>query len=130
MKDDHIQKPVEPEDDGEIVLWDDVLVEESDEEAGDTHGERDEDSSEDNEEAIEEGNWWRKEEVQRNMVERHKYERITSQPHERTLRRWRNQEEEHRAHVARMGNIETMFRRWQKAGRRESMQTNYRSLRP
>jgi hypothetical protein len=33
LKDDHsIQKPVEPEDDGEIVLWDDVLVEESDEE--------------------------------------------------------------------------------------------------
>ena len=85
MKDDHIQKPVEPEDDGEIVLWDDVLVEESDEEAGDTHGESDEDSSEDNEKAIEEGNWWRKEAVPRDMVERHKYERIASQPHETNI---------------------------------------------
>jgi len=45
LKDDHIQKPVEPEDDGEIVLWNDVLVEESDEEAEDTHGESDENST-------------------------------------------------------------------------------------
>jgi hypothetical protein len=29
LKEDHTQKPVEPEDDGEIVLWNDVLVEES-----------------------------------------------------------------------------------------------------
>ncbi|KAN0083859.1 hypothetical protein V8E54_002947 [Elaphomyces granulatus] len=29
FKEDHTQKPVEPEDDGEIVLWNDVLVEES-----------------------------------------------------------------------------------------------------
>ena len=29
LKEDHTQKPVEPEDGGEIVLWNDVLVEES-----------------------------------------------------------------------------------------------------
>ncbi len=29
LKGDHTQKPVEPEDDGEIALWNDVLVEES-----------------------------------------------------------------------------------------------------
>jgi hypothetical protein len=34
LKEDHTQKPVEPEDDGEIVLWNDVLVEESEEEGG------------------------------------------------------------------------------------------------
>ena len=130
MKEDHIRKPVEPGDDGEIVLWNDVLVEESDEEAEDTHGESDENSSEDNKEVIEEGNWWRKEAVQEIWWRDTSTREIASQSHERTLRRWRKQEEEHRAHVARMGNIETMFRRWQKAGRRESMQTNYRSLRP
>lgn len=34
LKEDHTQKPVEPEDDGKIVLWNDVLVEESEEEGG------------------------------------------------------------------------------------------------
>ncbi len=29
LKEDHTQKHVEPEDDGEFVLWNDVLVEES-----------------------------------------------------------------------------------------------------
>ena len=29
LKEDHTQKPVEPEDDGEIVLWNDVLVEDA-----------------------------------------------------------------------------------------------------
>ena len=61
------------------------------------------------------------------MVERHKYERIASQPHERTLRRWRKQEEEHRAHVAGMGNIETMFRRMAEK-RKESVDENQLSV--
>jgi len=68
-------------------LWNDVLVEESNGEVEDTHDESDKNSSEDNEEASEKGDWWRKEEVQRETVMRRKYERIVSQLHERTLRR-------------------------------------------
>ena len=60
------------EDDGEIVLWDDVLVEESEEEM--------EDTSEDREAVEGEGcsDWWRAESVQKEMVVRRKYERIPS----------------------------------------------------
>lgn len=105
------QRPVE--DDGEIVLWNDVLVEESEEEVEDTDGESVEGASEDDEamEGKSRSDWWRAEDVQKNMVVRRKYERIPSQPHERTLQRKRAQEEKNRAHVAGFGNIETMFKK-------------------
>lgn len=103
----------------EIILWDDVLLEES------------EDSAEEIEDADDEGdslygnipenekvgdgtglsNWWESETVQNQMVVRRKYERVPSQPHQRTLQRKRKEEERHKVHVAGMANIQSMFRR-------------------
>jgi hypothetical protein len=77
-----LRTPVE--DDGEIGLWGDVLVEESEEEVEHTNGE---DASEEEEGC---SDWWKAESVQREMVVRRKYERIASQPHERTLQRRRD----------------------------------------
>ena len=69
------------EDDREIVLWSEVLIEESEEEVdSDTNAENDENTSEDNERAEEGGgghsDWWKAEDAQREMVVRCKYERI------------------------------------------------------
>jgi hypothetical protein len=77
-----LRTPVE--DNGEIGLWGDVLVEESEEEVEDTNGE---DASEEEEGC---SDWWKAESVQREMIVRRKYERIASQPHERTLQRRRD----------------------------------------
>lgn len=125
-----IEKSVE--DDGEIVLWSDVLIEESEEGVdSDTNAENDENTSEDNEGAEEGGgdhsDWWKAEDAQGQMVVRRKYERIASKPHERTLQRrriglmWREWE-----------TLRLCLRGWQKKARawlKFRLKFNYRPSR-